>query len=94
MTLKPQLIKPLLVCIVVSVFFLNVAYAQSVVSVEQSAPVKTKAKKKTLKAKSRHQVSSIKFLPGSQETTKERSTRLLRECKGAVNAGACEGYTR
>jgi hypothetical protein len=35
----------------------------------------------------------IKFLPGSEETTKERNTRLKRECKGRVNAGACAGYT-
>jgi hypothetical protein len=35
----------------------------------------------------------IKFLPGSEETTKERSSRLKRECKGRVNAGACAGYT-
>jgi hypothetical protein len=34
-----------------------------------------------------------KILPSSQETTKERSARLKRECKGRVNAGACEGYT-
>ncbi|WP_395055925.1 hypothetical protein [Polaromonas sp.] len=36
---------------------------------------------------------STKFIPGSQETRKERSERLKRECKGRVNAGACEGYT-
>jgi hypothetical protein len=36
---------------------------------------------------------STKFLPGSQETRKERSERLKRECKGRVNAGACTGYT-
>jgi hypothetical protein len=35
-----------------------------------------------------------KFDSGSQETTKQRTARLQRECKGAVNAGACEGYTR
>ena len=35
----------------------------------------------------------VKFLPGSEETTKERSNRLKRECKGRVNAGACAGYT-
>ena len=35
----------------------------------------------------------IKFLPGSAETTKERTSRLKRECKGRVNAGACAGYT-
>ena len=37
---------------------------------------------------------SAKFIPGSQETAKERATRLKRECKGRVNAGACEGYTQ
>lgn len=36
----------------------------------------------------------VRFLPGSAETTKERSFRLKRECKGRVNAGACAGYTR
>ncbi len=35
---------------------------------------------------------SVKFLPGSAETRSERATRLKRECKGRVNAGACEGY--
>ena len=31
---------------------------------------------------------------GSRETESQRSERLSRECKGAVNAGACAGYTR
>ena len=35
----------------------------------------------------------VKFLPGTQESPKERATRLKRECKGAVNAGACLGHT-
>ena len=35
----------------------------------------------------------VKFLPGTQESAKERATRLKRECKGGVNAGACLGYT-
>ena len=35
----------------------------------------------------------VKFLPGTQESAKERATRLNRECKGAVNAGACIGHT-
>ncbi len=30
---------------------------------------------------------------GSGETTRDRERRLLRECKGRVNAGACAGYT-
>jgi hypothetical protein len=30
---------------------------------------------------------------GYGETLAERDRRLLRECKGRPNAGACEGYT-
>ena len=55
-----------------------------------SAPTAAEDKKTAKTAKHR---TSTKFLPGSQETAKERSTRLKRECKGRVNAGACEGYT-
>ncbi|MEN9889429.1 MAG: hypothetical protein RL559_1466 [Pseudomonadota bacterium] len=29
---------------------------------------------------------------GPGETPQERDKRLLRECKGRPNAGACEGY--
>ncbi len=29
---------------------------------------------------------------GQGETVPERERRLLRECKGRPNAGACEGY--
>lgn len=35
----------------------------------------------------------IKFDKGSGETTQERDRRLLRECKGRPNSGACMGYT-
>ena len=52
-------------------------------------PVPGKSKKKSAGKVS----GQIKFLPGSAETAKERSIRLKRECKGRVNAGACEGYT-
>ena len=31
---------------------------------------------------------------GSDGTQSARDKRLKRECKGAVNAGACTGYTR
>lgn len=31
---------------------------------------------------------------GSGETAAERDRRLLRECKGRPDAGACQGYTR
>ena len=50
---------------------------------------------KASKAKKRAGGSNgqIRFLPGSAETVKERSSRLKRECKGRENAGACAGYT-
>ncbi len=51
------------------------------------------AAKKAHKAK-KGSGNKAKFEPGSQETVKQRTARLKRECKGAVNAGACEGYTR
>ena len=49
------------------------------------------AKKK--KAKSSKSVK-IKHDNGSAEGTKDRERRLLRECRGQVNAGACAGLTR
>lgn len=34
-----------------------------------------------------------KFIPNSShESARERERRLLRECKGRPNAGACAGY--
>ena len=56
-------------------------------------PAKSSAKKKT-KSPKREAGAKAKFIPGSQETKKERTARLTRECKGEVNAGACTGYTR
>ncbi|HSV53813.1 MAG TPA: hypothetical protein VLJ57_16975 [Burkholderiaceae bacterium] len=35
----------------------------------------------------------VKFDNGSGESTAERERRLLRECRGRPNAGACLGYT-
>ena len=54
-------------------------------------PAASKSKKHTAAKSPR--VSQIRFLPGSGETEKERNSRLKRECKGRVNAGACAGYT-
>ena len=56
-------------------------------------PVKSLAKKKA-KSPKHAAGAKAKFIPGSQETKKERTARLTRECKGEVNAGACTGYTR
>lgn len=44
---------------------------------------------------SHKKAAAPKFIPNSsQETTRERERRLLRECKGRPNAGACAGYAR
>ena len=55
----------------------------------------TQKDKKAAKAASAKKAppGKVKFLPGSQESAKERASRLKRECKGAVNAGACLGHT-
>jgi len=55
--------------------------------------ISKKSKKKAKKTKAQA-AAKAKFIAGSQETKKERRTRLTRECKGGVNAGACTGYTR
>ncbi|MBK6368115.1 MAG: hypothetical protein IPF65_12940 [Polaromonas sp.] len=49
------------------------------------------AKKKKAKTT---RTAKPKMDQGSGETTKERERRLLRECRGRPNAGACEGFTR
>lgn len=55
-------------------------------------PIKTtKSKSKKPKAEAG---AKAKFISGSQETKKERASRLKRECKGGVDAGACAGYTK
>ena len=51
---------------------------------------KNTSKKKTAKPA----INKAKFVPGSSETPAQRNSRMKRECKGAVNAGACTGYTR
>jgi len=53
-------------------------------------PDSSQVKKKADKAKA----SKVTFSRGSEESPAERSARLRRECAGAVNAGACAGYTR
>ena len=79
-----------LAVVVTCVLSMGAAYAQAPEVL--NPPVKTKAKKKSAKAAKSAKTSKAKFLPGSQETVKERATRLQRECKGAPNAGACSGY--
>jgi hypothetical protein len=47
-------------------------------------PKKTKAKKG----------NGVTFHDGSAESRGDRDKRLMRECKGRPNSGACEGYAR
>ncbi len=51
-------------------------------------PAKTKMAKKPKQAKAPKPAGD----KGSGENKAERDKRLLRECRGKPNAGACEGY--
>ena len=74
--------------------WLVMALALGFCAPSQAASVDADGKPKATKTRKKSGASGqIKFLPGSAETTKERSSRLMRECKGRVNAGACAGYT-
>lgn len=55
-----------------------------------TSPAFAAKKKKTKSSKS----VKVKHESGSAEGTKDRERRLLRECRGQVNAGACAGLTR
>ncbi|MDO9404999.1 MAG: hypothetical protein Q7T87_13285 [Polaromonas sp.] len=54
------------------------------------------SKAKSAKSTKAEKTKAIKFKlpPSSEESRGERIARLKRECKGGVNAGACEGFTR
>jgi hypothetical protein len=87
MAMLQKFISASVVVIAACVLSMGAAYAQAPEVL--NPPIKTKAKKKSAKSA---RASKSRFLPGSQETVKERATRLQRECKGAPNAGACSGY--
>lgn len=80
---------PALALLAATVLLGGNALAQSQVAQDGDKPARSKAKK--TKAKSGG--GKVKFISGSAETPAQRSARLTRECKGAVNAGACAGYT-
>ena len=66
-------------------------------SAHASAPSVASSDKPSASVKKKKKTGSsgqIRFLPGSAELPRERSSRLKRECQGQVNAGACAGYTR
>lgn len=88
--MKAHSIKIAAACAVATIMLAQTATAQALDVL--NPPVQVHAKKKAVKQKTAG--NNAKFMPGSQETTRERSARLKRECQGAVNAGACSGYTR
>ncbi|OGB10136.1 MAG: hypothetical protein A3E79_14945 [Burkholderiales bacterium RIFCSPHIGHO2_12_FULL_61_11] len=90
--MNKSMIQPALAFIVVAAVLMGSVPAQAAELAGQ--PAKTTAGKKAAKAAATRPVGKVTFLRGSEETAQERSTRLKRECKGRVNAGACEGYTR
>lgn len=57
-----------------------------------AAAAKADATEKPAKAKSK--ALKLKLPTDSSESRADRIARLKRECRGGVNAGACEGYTR
>ena len=54
----------------------------------EEKPLKTATSKPVKKAKADSKPG------GSAESPADRTARLKRECRGAVNAGACTGYTQ
>lgn len=88
--MKNTTMKALIAAAVLALVGTHAAQAQALDVLNPTTQVQ--AKKKTGKHKTAGKKAT--FSPGSQETTKERSARLARECKGAANAGACSGYTR
>ena len=74
---------PLLMCALLAANTALVAHAAGE-SKAKTAKAANSAKNKTVK---------FKLPPSSEESRGERIARLKRECKGGVNAGACEGFT-
>ncbi len=69
--------------------------AQSQAAQDGVKPAKAKkSKKATASTGATNAGGKVKFISGSGETPGQRDARLKRECKGAVDAGACTGYTR
>ncbi|MDW5443827.1 hypothetical protein [Polaromonas sp. SM01] len=91
--MKSMMLQPLMAMLAATLLLAGGAEARAQALEVLNPPVQVKAGKKPAKTKLAGQGKTAKFIPGSQETKKERSTRLKRECKGRVNAGACEGYT-
>ena len=79
-----------LICAVALTWATSALAADSGVKATQpeEKPPKTATSKPVKKAK------AVSKPGGSAESPAERTARLKRECRGAVNAGACTGYTQ
>jgi len=88
---KKSLAAPFLAALVAAVLTAGHVQAQAQPAQEGDKPAKSKPKKTKAKSGSG---GKAKFIQGTSETPAERTARLKRECKGAVDAGACSGYTR
>jgi len=86
--MKITIVKPFWTAVFLAAVLIGGAQAAASSAASGDKP-STSAKKKKTGAS-----GQVRFLPGSAETAKERSSRLRRECQGQVNAGACAGYTR
>ncbi|MGA8784116.1 MAG: hypothetical protein WB542_02215 [Polaromonas sp.] len=91
--MKPFVVKPAWAVMLLVAALMGNAHAKLQPTDAGGEPASGKTNKKAAKTAKAGHVGQIKFRPGSGETSRERSTRLKRECKGRVNAGACEGYT-
>ncbi|MEO7400794.1 MAG: hypothetical protein ABIV07_08515 [Polaromonas sp.] len=85
--MKRLVIKPALTVMLLAAALMGGAHAKA----QRADPGDGQTSSKKVKKSGGGQV---KFLRGSEESTNERSRRLMRECKGRVNAGACAGYTQ
>lgn len=81
-TRRPRAALVALACMAALAVLAPAAYAKK--SSDKPAQVTTAKPKKPGK---------VKMENGSGESTAERDRRLMRECKGRPNAGACSGYT-
>ncbi len=85
-TARP-LLKPALALLCAGAL-LSTAAAHATTAEPRKTKAAAKAEAKAPKA------GATKFYRGSEESTLERERRLVRECQGRPNAGACEGYAR
>jgi hypothetical protein len=66
---------------------------QASVSGQSDQVSKSKPSKRQKNVKGKKGATAT-FYQGSAESRSERERRLLRECRGRPNSGACEGYAR